>query len=138
MNALREYHTGSPAQPAKKFAARPTAKAHLMDDMSAREVHIRIADRLADAYDTIHAAIGAVNRSTYEAGSRDRKEARALVQKAWSELAVAARLLAEPAPRFRPDATGPRPIVRRGQADAEVDLRLVSLSLPARMTGVAR
>jgi hypothetical protein len=89
-----------------------------MDDTAAREVHIRIADRLADVYDTIHAAIGAVNRSTYEPGSRSRKEARTLVQKAWRELAVAARLLAEDAPSFRRDATGPRPVVRRLHAVA--------------------
>jgi len=106
--------------------SRPKSKPHLMDDTAAREVHIRIGDRLADAYDTIHAAIGAVNRSTYEPGPRDRKEARALVLKAWSELAVAARLLAEAAPRFHQNATGPRPIVRR--RDPEIaDIRTAAL-----------
>lgn len=117
----------APARSTLKSVPRPTVKPHLMDDMSAREVHIRIGDRLADAYDTIHSAIEAVNRSTYEPGPRDRKEARALVQKAWVELAVAARLLAEPAPLFRPDVTGPRPIVRRQAAEEVADHQVVSV-----------
>lgn len=100
-------------------------KPHLMDDAAAREVH-RIADRLADTRESLRQAINYLNRSTYEAGGRDRQAARALVQQVWHDLAVAARALAEPAPRFRPELTNPRPVVRK-RRDAEGEPEVADL-----------
>jgi hypothetical protein len=104
----------APTRSTLQSASLPKSKAHhMMDDAAAREVHL-IADRLADTRDVLRDAINYLSRSTYvEAGSRDRKLAEELVQQAWRELAGAARSLAEPAPRFRRDSTGPRPVVRR-------------------------
>jgi len=133
----------SPTRSILKSVPRPTPKNHLMDDAAAEAV-AQIGDQLARADDLIRGAINELNRSTYEQGALHRKRAHLLVKEAWAAMAIvdrAASALSEPAPRFRPDANGPRPIVRkRRDADGEpvmADIRLVSLTLPARM-GVAR
>ncbi len=108
-----------------------------MDDASAEAV-ARLGDELVRADDLLRGAIGELNRSTYETGGLHRKRARQLVKTAWEAMAIAARVgsaLSEPAPRFRPDATGPRPLVRPRYRDAEIagveDIR--PASLPTRL-----
>jgi len=85
----------------------------ILDDRASEALNA-LGDRLAASIETLEQAIGIINIASY---SDPRWDSRARARRLLCQvLTVVAQLnveLALPLPAFRPDSTGPRPVVRR-------------------------
>jgi hypothetical protein len=108
-----------PALSRTPLSAPPHADSRLPDDAFAEETNL-LADRLARDRDALATVIDYINASTITEPNHNRKRARRALGLIWTDLVQVSRALAQPAPKFRPNVTGPRPIVRHHQLDAEL------------------
>jgi hypothetical protein len=107
------------ATPVRRSPSRPAlnSPSRMLDDASAEEV-FKLADLLAEDLEKIRGVINTVVLSTFEEPARNRRRARTQILEVWRDMAVAARILAQPVPRFRHGASNPVP--RPRHRDPEV------------------
>jgi len=124
MPNLQHAPTARPATSRSK----PGFSSQTLDDAASENV-FRLADAMANDLDVLRRALDTVCRSAYEEPRYNRKRARKMVLEVLHDLNRVARVLSEPAPRFRPNHGNVMPIVRRRQVDPEI-ADLVPTSLP--------